>query len=110
MLGKANMEAFSFSACLDPNLHRQAVSVDKLMRDYTLTFDELFEAAVKETVGYVFHDYFFKVTLEKSASKPMESSSSPKRRPRRATARADAALTSPWRTTLLANVGPTGRS
>ena len=66
MLGKANMEAFSFSACLDPNLHRQAVSVDKLMRDYTLTFDELFEAAVKETVGYVFHDYFFKVTLEKA--------------------------------------------
>ena len=57
-------EAFSFSACLDPKLHRQAVSVEKLMRDYSLTFDQLLEAARNEADGYVFHDYFCRVTLE----------------------------------------------
>jgi hypothetical protein len=55
------MEAFSFSADLDPNLHRQAVSVEKLMGDYSLSLDQLNEAAANETDGFVFRDYYFRV-------------------------------------------------
>jgi hypothetical protein len=51
------MEAFSFSARLDPRLLRQAVSVEKLTRDYCLSLDELVEAAENETEGYVYRDY-----------------------------------------------------
>ena len=98
------MLPFSFSTGLDPEHHRQAVSIEKLMSDYGLSRDQLVWAAENETDGYVFRDYSFYIsfTVEKEHSRdnedsdtPMESSSSPKRRPSRATARADAALTSP---------------
>jgi hypothetical protein len=53
------MLPFSFSTGLDPEHHRQAVSIEKLTRDYGCTSEELLEAAAKETKGY-----FFKLEVE----------------------------------------------
>ena len=58
------MEAFRFSTGLDPEHHRQAVSIPKLMSVYGLSRDQLVEAAENETDGYVFRDYYFRLRLE----------------------------------------------